>query len=385
MKVLKDGSFNGRRVIVRVDWNVPLGPGGAIVDDARIRASLATLRYLRKQRSAEITLLMHLGNPVVRPGDRLNRTMAGNQNLRLEPVIRHAAKLLRLAAADLKIDSTTTAPLPVYRLAPDLVALENLRFAAGELANDEGFGRQLAHLGELFVNEAFPEIHRSVASTVQIPRHLPSYAGLQLTQELEHLEGLVTKADKPLIFLLGGAKIHDKAPLIERLLKKVDLFILGGVMANTFLAAQGVDMAGSVVEHDRVSLAKDLLYRAPQKFLLPVDFDWERGRALDIGPQTSALFARQIAQAKLIFWNGPFGWTDSGRARFMRGTEAIAQAIVASRAKSVVAGGDTLGVIDQLKLADAFSFRSTGGGATLAYLGGAELPGLAALRQRAKA
>ncbi len=381
IKELKDGSFKGKRVVVRVDWNVPLSPKGEVLDDFRITASLPTLSYLRKQKPAEIILLMHLGNPIVRGRDGMARTIAGNQNLRIEPVVRHAARLLKLADADISFIDVPNSPLPAYRLGAGIIALENLRFDVGELANDKNFGAGLAGLGDVFVDEAFPEVHRAVASTVQIPAHLPSYAGLQFALELEHLEGLIKKADKPLVMVLGGAKIHDKAPIIERLVKKVDLFLLGGVMANTFLAAQGVDMASSVVERDRLSLAKDLLYRAPQKFLLPIDFEWDRKKALDIGPQTVAMYARHLAKAKLVFWNGPMGWTDSGRARFMRGTEGIARAIAKSPAKSIVAGGDTLGIIDQMKLTKDFTFRSTGGGATLAYLGGEELPGLTALEK----
>lgn len=378
---LKDSEVASKRVVARVDWNVPLSPQGEVVDDFRIVASLETLKYLRKQKPAEIILIMHVGNPVVRPGDSLQRTMAGNQKLRVEPILHHAAKLLKIPQAAIVAETLPGSPLPAYRLAPDLVALENVRFNPGELANTAAFGKELASLGDVYVDEAFPEAHRAVASTVQIPAHLPHYAGLQFAQELEHLDGLIKKADKPMLMVLGGAKIHDKAPIIDRLLKKVDMFLLGGVMANTFLASQGVDVAQSVVEHDRVKLAKDLLYRAPQKFLLPIDFEWDRGRALDIGPQTVALFSRHLAKAKMIFWNGPMGWTDSGRARFMRGTEGVARAIAASTAKSVVAGGDTLGVIDHLKLTNDFDFRSTGGGATLAYLGGEELPGLAALEK----
>lgn len=372
----------GRRVLVRVDWNVPLAPTGEVLDTFRIAASLPTIAALRAAGATEITLLSHLGNPVVRPREDLAGTIAGNRRLRLRPIAVTAARLLKLPEPDELPDELPRSPLPAYRLAPDLQLLENLRFHPGELAGDMQLGRSLSKLGNAFVNEAFSESHRAVASLVELPKFLPAAAGLRLTDELSHLDRFRDKPDKPVVFVLGGAKVEDKILLIDALLKKVDAFLLGGVMANTFLAAQGTDMRKSLVENQRLDAAKDLFNRAPQKFILPLDFTWDRDRALDIGPQTVALYTRYLTKAKLIFWNGPMGWTSAGRELFARGSIGIAKAIAASSATSVAAGGDTLGLLDTHRLDKECTFLSTGGGATLTYLAGGEMPGLAALAAR---
>ncbi|MEK7461057.1 MAG: phosphoglycerate kinase [Patescibacteria group bacterium] len=370
-----------RRVLVRVDWNVACDEAGTITDDFRIRASLPTIRLLRKKKAQKIILAAHFGNPVVRIGEGLERTIAGNRRLTFAVVAKHAAQLLHLPDINPKLVILPGSPLPAYELAPDLILLENLRFDSGELANDPKFGRALAALADCFVNEAFAEVHRSVASLSYPPQTLPSAIGLELADELSHLSLFVDKPPKPTVMVLGGAKVYDKAMLIDTLLKKIDTFLLGGVMANTFLAAQGVDLRRSLIERDRLEVVRGLLNRAPGKFILPIDFVWDRDRALDIGSQTVALYRRYLAKAKLIFWNGPMGWTASGRDRYFHGSEAMAESMSTSDATTIVAGGDTLAVVDRLHLEKKFSFRSTGGGATLAYLAGDELPGLVALER----
>lgn len=379
---VEHSQVNGQRVLVRVDWNVAFSPDGQIADDFRIKTTLPTLRLLRKKKAEKIILATHLGNPVVRPGDQFHRILLGNERLSTRQLIPTVRQLLRMAAAPSDHETIVPGlPLPGYRLADNLILLENLRFHPGELADDHQFGEQLASLADVFVNEAFAEAHRAVASLTVPPRRLPGFAGLNLLAELEHLGMFADKPPKPSVMVLGGAKVHDKAMLIDTLLKKIDIFLLGGVMANTFLAAQGVDLKRSLIEPDRLDVIRGLLNRAPQKFILPIDFVWERDRALDIGSQTMALFRRYLAKAQLIFWNGPMGWTASGRERFMHGSKGVASAMAASSATTVVAGGDTLAIVDALHLAERMTFRSTGGGATLAYLAGDELPGLVALEQ----
>lgn len=368
----------GQRALIRVDWNVPIGPHGEVLDSFRIEASWPTIEAVRRAGAKQIVVLTHLGSPVVRPREEITRTIAGNTRLTLRPLVRYLLATKQLKGSDDLLEFPGS-PLPVYRLASDMLLLENLRFHPGELANDERFARQLADCGDSLINEAFSESHRSVASLVALSRLLPTQAGLRLKQELKYLSQFRDKTSRPLVMVLGGAKVHDKIGLIEAMLKKTDTFLLGGVMANTFLAAQGIDMRRSLVETERLDIAKELFNRAPQKFILPLDFTWDRDRALDIGPQTAALFGKYLTKAKLIFWNGPLGETASGRERFRRGSVAVARAIGKSDATSIAAGGDTLALIDAERLTKDFSFLSTGGGAALAYLSGAEMPGLAAL------
>ena len=376
---IRNLSHSYQRILTRIDWNVACNEQGVITDDFRISASLPTIRALRKRKPRLLLLAGHFGNPVTRPGENVTRTIAGNSRLTFAAVAAHAHKLLGLASPLPKLVTVPECPLPGYQLAPDLILLENLRFHPGELANDPAFGRTLSALADCFVSEAFPEVHRAVASLVQPPRYLPSYLGLQCSNEIQHLSLVTESPLKPSVLVLGGAKVHDKAMLIDALLKKIDIFLLGGVMANTFLTAQSVDLRRSLVERDRLDIIKGLLNRAPQKFILPIDFVWERDRALDIGSQTIALYQRYLTKAKLIFWNGPMGWTAAGRERYFHGSKAMAEGMVASSATTIVAGGDTLAVIDRYRLAKKFTFRSTGGGATLAYLAGEELPGIKAL------
>lgn len=379
MKTLADLTIRGKRVFVRVDWNVPMNLENEIIDDFRIRRSLPTIRALRDAEPAHIVIASHLGKPVIRHGERFDRVVEGNQRLILEPVVARAAELLKLKRDHFPLVQIPNRPLPVYDLGSGLTVLENLRFAAGELDRDDEFARALIQESDVFVNEAFSECHRDVASLSLSPRFLPNAAGLELVDEVTRLTELIERAKPPVVMILGGAKVKEKALVIDRLLKSVDLFLLGGVMANTFLLAKGTDMKQSVVEPQRVDLAKDFLNRNPEKFVLPLDLVWERERILDIGDQTQAAFRRHLAKAGTIFWNGPLGWTESGRERFMHGSVAIAKALASSNATTIVAGGDTLALIDQLGLAKKMTFLSTGGGATLTYLAGGPMPGLLAL------
>lgn len=388
-KTLHDIDVNGKKVLVRVDFNVPLDDSGKITDDTRIRASLETINYLLKQRAAVI-LMAHLGRP------RGKREMKYS----LLPVAKHLSKLLdkKVAfAADCVGEEAVSA---AKTLKPGkILLLENLRFHVEEEKNDMAFAEALSSLADIYVNDGFGVSHRAHASVEGVTHFLPSAAGILLEKEIDFVGKAVTEPLHPFVAIIGGAKVSDKINVIENLLDKVDTLIIGGGMANTFLAAQGYKMGKSLVENDKLALAQVLLTKAKRNgvnLLLPTDVVMAEAfapeakhenqqvgsliqdyMALDIGCATRKAYAEALQGAKTIVWNGPMGVFEMDA--FCLGTEAVANAVAGSRAISIVGGGDSVAAIKKLGLTGKISHISTGGGASLEYLEGKLLPGIAAL------
>lgn len=379
-----------RRVFVRVDFNVPLTPNRKVADDTRIREALPTIRHLINK-GARVVLASHLGRP----------KKEKKAEFSLEPAALHLAELLGMEVV-LADDCIGDGPRKVVQDLRDgrVAMLENLRFHPEEEANDEGFARELARLADVYVNDAFGAAHRAHASVEALPRLMrEKAAGFLMKKELEALGKLVTDPEHPYVAVLGGAKVSDKIGVIEALYTKVDSLLFGGAMANTFLAAQGKAMGKSLVEADKLALARDLLEKAKSRkvqVLLPVDLvvapstDATEGHvvdagavpagemALDIGPKTVAAFREVIIRAKSVFWNGPMGLFE--KAPFSAGSKGIAAAIAESASFSVVGGGDSVAAVQQAGLASRFTHVSTGGGASLELIEGRKLPGVEALR-----
>lgn len=388
-KTVRDLDVAGKKVLVRVDFNVPLNDKGEITDDTRITASLLTIQYLLEQKAAVI-LMAHLGRPKgqVKP------------ELSLAPVAKHLGKLLGkkiLFAPDCVGEAAQAA---ASKLKPGhILLLENLRFHKEEEKNDMEFAEKLASLADLYVNDGFGVSHRAHASVEGVTHFLPAAAGFLLEKEIQYVGQAVTNPLHPFVAIIGGAKVSDKIGVISNLLDKVDTLLIGGGMANTFLAAQGYKMGKSLVEEDKLDLAKELLAKAKKNkvnMLLPTDLvmaaafapDAEHVTekvknlnqaymALDIGAETSKAYAEALADAKMIVWNGPMGVFEMDA--FCKGTEAVAKAVAKSRATSIVGGGDSVAAIEKLGLAKRITHISTGGGASLEYLEGKVLPGVAAL------
>ena len=388
-KTVRDLDVAGKKVLVRVDFNVPLNDKGEITDDTRITASLPTIQYLLEQKAAVI-LMAHLGRPKgqVKP------------ELSLAPVANHLSKLLGkkiLFAPDCVGEAAQAA---ASKLKPGhILLLENLRFHKEEEKNDMEFAEKLASLADLYVNDGFGVSHRAHASVEGVTHFLPAAAGFLLEKEIQYVGQAVTNPLHPFVAIIGGAKVSDKIGVISNLLDKVDTLLIGGGMANTFLAAQGYKMGKSLVEEDKLDLAKELLAKAKKNkvnMLLPTDLvmaaafapDAEHVTekvenlnqaymALDIGAETSKAYAEALADAKMIVWNGPMGVFEMDA--FCKGTEAVAKAVAKSRATSIVGGGDSVAAIEKLGLAKRITHISTGGGASLEYLEGKVLPGVAAL------
>ena len=388
-KTVRDLDVAGKKVLVRVDFNVPLNDKGEITDDTRITASLPTIQYLLEQKAAVI-LMAHLGRPKgqVKP------------ELSLAPVAKHLGKLLGkkiLFAPDCVGEAAQAA---ASKLKPGhILLLENLRFHKEEEKNDMDFAEKLASLADLYVNDGFGVSHRAHASVEGVTHFLPAAAGFLLEKEIQYVGQAVTNPLHPFVAIIGGAKVSDKIGVISNLLDQVDTLLIGGGMANTFLAAQGYKMGKSLVEEDKLDLAKELLAKAKKNkvnMLLPTDLvmaaafapDAEHVTekvknlnqaymALDIGAETSKAYAEALADAKMIVWNGPMGVFEMDA--FCKGTEAVAKAVAKSRATSIVGGGDSVAAIEKLGLAKRITHISTGGGASLEYLEGKVLPGVAAL------
>jgi phosphoglycerate kinase len=384
---VRDLDLKSKTAFIRVDFNVPLAPGGQeITSDKRIRASLPTIRYVLDQ-GAAVILASHLGRPKGKP----------NQEMSLKPVAKRLAELL---GKDVKMAPDCIGPEAAkMRPAPgEVLLLENLRFHAEEEKNDPGFSKQLASMCDVYVNDAFGSAHRAHASTVGMIQFVPqAAAGLLMDKELEYLNKATKNPARPCIAILGGAKVSDKIEVIENLLKVVDQILIGGAMAYTFLKARGESVGKSLVEDDKVGLAKELMARAGGKLLLPRDHvvaaELKEGAehrvvsaipdgmlGLDIGPATVADYEAVVAKAKTIIWNGPMGVFE--KPPFDRGTVALARAVAASGAVSVVGGGDSEKAVKSAGVADKISHISTGGGASLEFLAGIELPGVAALTDK---
>ena len=387
---LSDAQVRGKRALLRVDFNVPLDDDGQITDDTRIRASLPTIELLL-ERGARPVILSHLGRPKGKP----------EQKYSLQPV---SLRLSELTGCRVNFVESTDSDeaLQASQSCKDgeLLLLENTRFLGGEEKNDPRLSRALAELGDFFVNDAFGAAHRAHASTVGVAEHLrPAVAGLLMQTELDYLGGTLSNPQRPFIAILGGAKISGKIDVIEQLLPKVDGLLIGGAMACTFYRAMGLETGKSLVEEDRVQMAKDLLDRAGTRLTLPHDAmvapSLDRAREakavsrqaipkdqamFDIGPQTSASYSRAIATAKTTIWNGPMGVFET--PPFDAGTRAIAEAMAKATSKgatTIVGGGDSAAAVSEAGLEKKMSHVSTGGGASLEFLEGKKLPGVEVL------
>lgn len=379
-----------KRVLVRVDFNVPVDmQTGAITDDSRIRAALPTISYLR-DRSARIVLMSHMGRPRGRVVDEL----------RLAPVGKRLSELVGQSVKTLDDCIGPTVEQAVAAMQPgDIVLLENLRFHAGEEKGDADFAKSLASLGDIYVDDAFGTAHRAHASISGVPKYLPAVAGFLLEKEINTLGDLIEDPAHPFTAVLGGAKVSDKVALINNIMGKVDALLIGGGMAATFLEAKGIAVGDSIVETGLLETAEELARKADAHnidILLPadvivapeIDFDAPATevpvagvcagqKIADIGPATIAMFTKQLQVSKTVFWNGPMGVVEM--PQFSRGTKALANLLTTLDATTVVGGGSTAEVMDELGLADKVTFISTGGGASLRFLGGEDLPGVTAL------
>jgi phosphoglycerate kinase len=387
---LTDAQIRGKRVLLRVDFNVPLDENSEITDDTRIRAALPTIELLIERGGLPV-VLSHLGRPKGKPEAKYS----------LEPVSKRLAQLTGCKVIFLESTDSDEALKASQQIKPgEILLLENTRFLGGEEKNDQRLSRALAELGDCFVNDAFGAAHRAHASTVGVAEHLrPAVAGLLMQTELDYLGGALADPKRPFIAILGGAKISGKIDVIEQLLPKVDGLLVGGAMACTFYKAMGLETGKSLVEEDRVSMAKDLLERAGMRLTLPHDamvapsLDQPKAAKtvprtaipsdqamFDIGPDTIASYSRAIATAKTIIWNGPMGVFET--PPFDRGTRAIADAMAAATAKgatTIVGGGDSAAAVAEAGLDKKMSHVSTGGGASLEFLEGKKLPGVEVL------
>ncbi|MBW2608749.1 MAG: phosphoglycerate kinase [Deltaproteobacteria bacterium] len=391
-KNVTDVAIKGKRLLIRVDFNVPLDDNGNITDDKRVRAALPTIEYVL-DKGAKLMLMSHLGRPKGEVREDMRLTPVGK---RLEELLNRPVK---------KIDDCIGSSVEdaVNRMnSGDVVLLENLRFHKEETKNDPEFARQLASLGDLFVNDAFGTCHRAHASTEGVTHHLESVAGFLVQKEIEYFERINLSPEKPFALVLGGAKVSDKIPVIENMLSKIDVLIIGGAMAYTFLKQKGVNIGSSRYEQDMADIAKSLLENAKTmgvEMFLPVDHivcdnidepkhikttedaDINEGfLAVDIGPKTIELFKAKLRTAKTVVWNGPMGIFE--KESFSTGTRMIAETIAESPATSVICGGDSAAAAKKFNVEDKMSHISTGGGASLEYLAGKTLPGIAALADR---
>jgi phosphoglycerate kinase len=387
---LADEKLSGRRVFIRVDFNVPLTPAKGVADDSRIKASLPTIEYAIKK-GARVVLGSHLGRP-----------KGPTPGLSLEPVGARLAELLgkEVFLTDEAVGDGARKVVSDLRDG-DVALLENLRFFAGEEANDDQFARQLASYADVYVNDAFGTAHRAHASTAGMIKYVADKAaGLLMIKEVQFLGKLLGSVERPYLAVIGGAKVSDKIGVLENLLAKVDAFLIGGAMANTFVKAKGGDVGKSKVEDDKLALARAFLKKAEERgveVLLPVDavaagaIDASSGSvvradkvpadqmALDIGPESARGFADRVARAKTVFWNGPMGVFE--KKSFAGGTLALAKAVAACKGLTVVGGGDSVAAVNEAGVADQISHISTGGGASLEFIEGKTLPGIEALAQ----
>ncbi len=396
-QTIRDIQWQGKRALVRVDFNVPLDKTGVIGDDTRIRAALPTIRYLLEN-GASVVLMSHLGRPKKKVVEEL----------RLRPVAERLFELLPEATEVRKTEVTTgaAAEAAVADLKPgQVLLLENTRFDPREESNDPKMAQELAKLGDVYVNDAFGTAHRAHASTEGVAQHLPAVAGFLMEAELNALYGALNDPQRPFVTIIGGAKISDKIKVIENLLSRVNALLIGGGMANTFLLAQGYNLGDSLIEPDSVDVARSLIEKAKAanvNLMLPTDAviadafsadaqtqtvavdavsaGW---RVLDIGPATVAAYSAVIKDAKTVIWNGPMGVFEM--EPFAVGTRAVAQALAdasAQGAVTVIGGGDSVAAVEQAGLSDKMSHISTGGGASLELLEGRELPGVVALNDK---
>jgi len=384
-KTVRDIDVKGKKVLVRVDFNVPI-KDGTVDDDTRIRAAIPTIQYLIDH-GAAVILFSHLGRP--KGGQDPKYTM--------KPTADHLAKLLKkpVAFAEDCVGPVAEAAAKALK-AGDVLVLENTRFHPEEEKNDPELAKQMAKLADIFVNDAFGSAHRAHSSTEGVARLLPAVAGFLMEKEIQYLGQAIADPKRPFVAILGGAKISDKIGVIKNLLTKADKILIGGGMANTFLKAKGFDVAGSLVEEDAVETARELLAIGGDKLYLPVDVvvaeTTDEGaetkvlpagnipagwKILDIGPESVKVFGKVISEAGTVVWNGPMGMFEV--KPFDKGTYGVGKALADSKAVSIVGGGDSASAIQKAGLADKITHVSTGGGASLEMLEGIELPGVAAL------
>ena len=387
-KTVADIDVNGKRVLVRVDFNVPI-KDGEVADDTRIRAALPTINYLLEH-GAAVILCSHLGRPKGGPDPAFS----------LRPAAEHLSELIDRPVAFAEESVGPKAEQAAKNLNPgDVLVLENTRFNPGETKNDPKMAKQLASLADLYVDDAFGSAHRAHASTEGVTHYLPAVAGFLMEKEIRYLGQAIADPKRPFIAILGGAKISDKIGVIRNLLDKADQILIGGGMANTFFKAQGYPVGDSLVEDDVLDTARELLSQGGKRLRLPVDVviadryeaEAERKvmamasvpdgwRILDIGPETVKSFGKVIAESQTVVWNGPMGVFEF--PRFAEGTIGVARAVADSGSTSIIGGGDSVAAIQQAGLADQITHISTGGGASLEMLEGVELPGLAALQDK---
>ena len=392
-KTVRDIDVAGKKCLVRCDFNVPM-KDGKITDDFRIVSALPTIQYLVENKACVI-LMSHMGKPKGEPKPELS----------LRPV---AERLTELLGQEVKFSSCPTVVCDHIRetaaaLQPgEVMLLENTRYRKEETKSEEPFTGELASLGELFVNDAFGTAHRDHSSTAGIARYLPTVSGFLIEKEVKFLGDAVESPERPFVAIMGGAKVGDKIPVIENLMKKVDTIIIGGGMTYTFYKAQGYEIGTSILDEDSIELSKELLAKAEQagvKIMLPVDAvvtdDFEANNVIktvaateipadmmgmDIGPKTIELYQAAIAEAKTVVWNGPMGVFEN--PKFETGTKAIAQALADSDAVTVIGGGDSAAAVEQFGLKDKMTHVSTGGGASMEFLEGKVLPGIACIEEK---
>lgn len=392
LRTLKELDCTGKRVLVRVDFNVPLKEDGTVAEDTRIREALPTIQYLQKK-GAKVILLSHLG----RPDGKIV------EKLRLTPVAKTLGKLLQTTVTLCTETIGPAAEKMITAMQPGaVILLENTRFYEGEEANDPNFTAALAKLGDFYVSDAFGTAHRAHATTAGLTQFLPAYAGFLMEKEMAALAPLVENPQKPLCMVIGGAKIDTKIGVFENFLNKTEYFLVGGALANTFLAAQGYNVQNSLYEKEKIGVAQTILEKAEKAgctFVLPTDVVTATdisataqttttdvksvpagNKILDIGPNTAAHFIKIIQKAKTVVWNGPLGLTEF--APFQQGSRVVADALVKTSAQSIIDGGDTIEMLHVLGIShEKFTHISTGGGAMIEFLEGKILPGIKILQK----
>ncbi len=390
-KTIEDIQVQGKKVLVRCDFNVPLDKDGNITDENRIVGAMPTIKYLADN-GAKVILCSHMGKPKGEPKPEFS----------LAPVAKRLSEKLGkevVFAADANVVGENAKKAVAEMKDGDIVLLENTRYRAEETKNVETFSKELASLAEIFVNDAFGTAHRAHCSTVGVTEYLPAVCGYLIQKEIEFLGNAVNNPVRPLVAILGGSKVSSKISVIENLLDKVDKLIIGGGMAYTFMAAKGQEVGDSLLEKDYIDYAKEMMAKAQGKLLLPIDTvvakefandaeskvvaegGIEAGwQGLDIGPKTIELFSDAVKSAKTVVWNGPMGVFEM--ENFAKGTNAIAQVLAQIDATTVIGGGDSVAAVNQAGLGDKMSHISTGGGASLEFLEGKELPGIVALQDR---
>lgn len=393
-KTIRDIDLKGKRVLIRCDFNVPLDSNQNITDDTRIRAALPTLEYLVTQ-GAKVVVMSHLGRPKGKAAAEFS----------LAPVAVRLAELLgkqvEFADSDVVVDDSVKEKVAALKDG-DVLLLQNVRFRKEETDNEPGFAKELASLGDVFVQEAFGTAHRAHASTAGVADYLPCVSGFLIEKEVKFLGSALQNPQRPFVAIMGGAKVGDKIKVIENLLTKVDTLIIGGGMSYTFYKAMGLEIGTSILDADNIDLAKMLLEKATSlnvKLLLPVDIvcadefsndakyqTYSRDQipsnmmGLDIGEETVKLYSEEIAKAKTVVWNGPMGVFEM--ENFAKGTKAIAEALATSDATTIIGGGDSAAAVEQFGLADKMSHISTGGGASLEFLEGKILPGISIIEEK---